>query len=186
MNYIEIIKECYSYSDLCRMLNISNNGAGIRKVKKIIDENKLDISHFDNGYAKRDIKYVRVIKKCPVCDKDFETLSGHKREKTTCSHSCSNTFYRSGSNNPNWKEESTQYRNKCFEFHKKECIICKEDKIVEVHHLDENRENNKIDNLVPLCPTHHKYLHSNYRYLIEDKVNEYIKDFIKLRYGVMV
>ena len=113
--------------------------------------------------------------------------NGHKDEKTTCSHSCSNTYFRSGKNSPTYKtDEEVGYRTLCFRYHKKECIICKEDKIVEVHHLDENRENNKIDNLVPLCPTHHKYLHSNYRYLIEDKVNEYIKDFIKLRYGVMV
>ena len=87
-------------------------------------------------------------------------------------------------NNPNWKENS--YRTTCFHFHKKECIVCGENKIVEVHHLDENNKNNSPNNLIPLCPTHHKYLHSNYRYLIEDKVNEYIKDFIKLRYGVMV
>lgn len=177
MNYQEIIKECYSYSDICRILNISNNGTGMKKVKKIINDYNLDIKHFDNGYGKRNIKYERISKKCPICGNIFEALSGHKKEKTTCSHSCSNTYYRSGKDNPNWKEESTQYRNKCFEFHKKECIICKEDKIVEVHHLDENRENNRIDNLIPLCPTHHKYWHSSYKSEIEDKVYIYINEF---------
>ena len=28
-----------------------------------------------------------------------------------------------------------------------------------------------------MCPTHHRYWHSNYRYLIEDKVKEFIENF---------
>lgn len=180
MDYKEIIKECFSYSDVCRKLNISNNGTGMRKVKKIIEDNQIDISHFDSGYSKRLIKYPKITKICPVCDTEFEAFKDSKREKMTCSYSCSNTYFRSGKDNPNWKEESTQYRSKCFEFHTKECIICKEDKMVDVHHLDENRENNKIDNLVPLCPTHHRYWHSSYKYLIEKQVYEYIDNFKKI------
>lgn len=103
-------------------------------------------------------------------------LNGHPKEKMTCSHSCSNTYFRSGVNNPNHKN-GDNYRTICFHYHKKECIICGEDKIVSVHHYDENHDNNEITNLVPLCPTHHQYVHSRYKDLVQDKIDEYIAQF---------
>ena len=39
------------------------------------------------------------------------------------------------------------------------CILCGFDKVVELHHLDENKKNNSERNLVGLCPNHHKMLH---------------------------
>lgn len=41
-----------------------------------------------------------------------------------------------------------------------ECIICGFDKIVELHHLDRDKKNNQRNNLVGLCPNHHKMLHN--------------------------
>jgi hypothetical protein len=87
--------------------------------------------------------YDRIVKKCPVCEKDFETIVNHRNEKTTCSYSCSNTFFRSGENNPNWgsygdNQERNGYRRIGFNFHKKECVVCGENKIVAIHHFDEN------------------------------------------------
>ncbi|MBU0655288.1 MAG: HNH endonuclease [Gammaproteobacteria bacterium] len=38
---------------------------------------------------------------------------------------------------------------------------CFEHTYLEVHHIDENRENNTIDNLVLLCDKHHKMAHAN-------------------------
>jgi ribosomal protein L37E len=42
----------------------------------------------------------------------------------------------------------------------KKCIICGFDKVVELHHLDENKKNNSKENLIGLCPNHHKMLHN--------------------------
>ncbi len=42
----------------------------------------------------------------------------------------------------------------------KMCIICEFDKIVELHHLGRDKKNNQIDNLIGLCPNHHKMLHN--------------------------
>jgi len=123
------------------------------------------------GLPSKNTKYKIIIKKCPVCKKEFKTKNDSK-EKTTCSYSCANTYFRSGKDNPNYK--GTQYRTICFAHHKKECIICGENKIVEVHHLDENHENNEPNNLIPLCPTHHSYWHSKYKYLVENEVNKYV------------
>lgn len=69
---------------------------------------------------------------------------------------------------------SYTYRKICFENYDKKCIICGEDKIVSVHHLDFDHRNNNPENLIPLCPTHHCYFHSSYRYLIEERIKEFL------------
>lgn len=57
------------------------------------------------------------------------------------------------------------------------------DKIVEVHHFDGNNTNNTPENLMPLCPTHHRYWHSRYKELVYDKVVKYIeKNLLKRGY----
>lgn len=113
------------------------------------------------------------IKLCEVCSSPIKNF---KTSKGTCSKGCANTYFKSGENNGNWKQDA--YRSTCFLYHKKECLVCMESNIVEAHHLDENRSNNDPSNLVPLCPTHHQYWHSRYRHLIEEKVYSYIKEWM--------
>jgi len=48
---------------------------------------------------------------------------------------------------------------------------------VAVHHYDENHNNNNPENLVPLCPTHHQYVHSKYKNEVIDKINEFVYSF---------
>lgn len=50
----------------------------------------------------------------------------------------------------------------------KECIICGFSNIVDLHHLDGDKSNINLKNLVGLCPNHHKMLHS-YKYFNEIK-----------------
>jgi len=45
----------------------------------------------------------------------------------------------------------------------KQCFICNFEKIVELHHLDGKKENNSKENLIGLCPNHHKMIH-NYKF----------------------
>jgi 5-methylcytosine-specific restriction endonuclease McrA len=114
------------------------------------------------------------MKICPICGHKFKS---RKKLQITCSHSCSNTYFRSGPNNGNWKEDA--YRTTCFLHHDKKCLICKEKNIVEVHHIDRNKSNNSSTNLIPLCPTHHRYCHSKYKEIIEKKIDKYLKRFVK-------
>jgi len=181
MNISQIVKESISYSEVARKLGYKYiNGIVIKKIKNIISKNNCNYDHFRKGIKS---KYQCIQKNCPVCGKIFETLKEHKREKQTCSYACSNTLFRSGPDNGNWKEDGTcrgnSYRSTCFYYHQKKCIICDEKKIVEVHHCDENKKNNSPDNLIPLCPTHHQYFHSRYKYIIEDQINNYINNYIK-------
>ncbi len=112
-------------------------------------------------------------KTCPVCSSVFYT------ESVTCSYGCANTYFRSGVNNPNHHPTSINaHITICFSFHKKECIICQEQNIVEVHHYDENHSHNNPENLIPLCPTHHQYYHSKYRNLVEPNIIKYRQEFL--------
>jgi len=153
------------------------------KIKKYIKDNNINISHFSKNPANiRRIKYPKIIKICPICENEFETKSGHPREKTVCSHSCANTYYRTGVEHPNYKEDvdlngEAKHRIICFRYHEKKCVCCEEKNIVEAHHHDGNKKNNKPENLVPLCPTHHRYWHSRFRHLIKFVVDEYVKKF---------
>jgi len=40
------------------------------------------------------------------------------------------------------------------------CVICGFEKIVELHHLDLNHKNNSRENLIGVCPNHHKMIHN--------------------------
>lgn len=176
---VDIIKNASSKSEICRKLNWSNNGKSFKKIEELIIKHNI-LTDFKK--ISRQLKYPIINKNCPVCTKQFKTQKGHKREKTTCSYSCSNTYYRSGENNPNYIDGlagEALYRKICFAHHEKKCIVCDEKNIVEVHHYDNNHYNNVPENLIPICPTHHKYWHSRHRMLIKDKIDNYIIDFKK-------
>jgi hypothetical protein len=110
------------------------------------------------------------LKLCDVCNAPCRN-----KERQTCSYACSNKKFRTGENHGNWKQEA--YRSTCFAYHKKQCVVCDESNIVQVHHMDENKNNNAPANLIPLCPTHHQYWHSRYRQLIQATVNEYVRNW---------
>lgn len=108
-------------------------------------------------------------RECIICKKPT------KNKRITCSRSCANKHFRTGINHGNWKEDA--YQTTCFAYHERKCVICDETRILDVHHLDENRSNNKPENLIPLCPTHHRYWHSRFKNLIEEQIIQYISEW---------
>ena len=107
---------------------------------------------------------------CKRCSSEF-TYVGRENTKAFkqaqfCSRSCANSRVR----------KVTRYTSIAFKHWKKECVVCGEDNVVAVHHLDNNHKNNTPTNLVPLCPTHHQYMHSKYRAKIEDIVNKAVRE----------
>lgn len=168
----DVIKKCKTIAEAIKIIYGYDNGNNRKKFYNFLEKNKIDISHL----KKKNLIYDKINKECPVCGSKFETTINPKRNKVTCSYSCSNTYFRSGNNNPNWKDE--RYRSTCFLYHKKECIICGETKIVAVHHYDENKKNNEPENLIPLCPTHHQYVHSLYKNDVIGKIEEYRNNFL--------
>ena len=56
-----------------------------------------------------------------------------------------------------------KYHKLSLELYKKivnrTCVFCEFDKVLELHHLDGNHDNNSILNLIAMCPNHHKLVH---------------------------
>lgn len=116
---------------------------------------------------------------CYNCREEFIVEEREKlypqKEKYFCDRACANA--QGGIAKAEGLGLSLHYRTLCFKYHKKQCVICEEKNIVEVHHLDGDHHNNSIENLIPICPTHHKYWHSRHRRLIEPKVQAYATAF---------
>lgn len=145
---------------------------------KVLNSHKIDCQFCNASFGKSNISkhekgcYLNPInlRCCGVCN---HPIKHYKTSKGTCSRSCANTYFRSGENNGNWKQSS--YQSTCFLYHDRACVVCRESNIVEVHHLDSDRNNNDPSNLIPLCPTHHQYWHSKHRHLVENIVYSYIE-----------
>ena len=55
-------------------------------------------------------------------------------------------------------ENTGNYRRVAFNNYEHICAVCKYDKdsrLLQVHHIDNDRNNNSLDNLIILCPTCH-------------------------------
>lgn len=102
-NIEKLIKESFSINDLCKKIYGYCNGRTINKINKLIIDGEFNISHFGKG--KKNIKYERIYKICPICEVEFETLKHHRDEKTTCSFSCSNKYFQHGINNDDFDIE---------------------------------------------------------------------------------
>lgn len=79
----------------------------------------------------------------------------------SCACSFNNTEYRSKENNPNWKNGHALYVKLAYDVYLQECTICSFNDInaLEVHHIDRDRSNGEIDNLIVLCANHHALVH---------------------------
>ena len=101
-------------------------------------------------------KYIDII--CAECGKPIRVLKTKLKEKNYCSREC-------GNRNKNKDKinliDGDAYRRNAFLYYPHKCAICEwqeDERVLEVHHLDENRQNNNINNLKILCPICHKFL----------------------------
>ena len=115
---------------------------------------------------------------CKNCDEVFSVKERSElfpeKEEYFCTRKCANATGGKAKAKKYYSEDNAQYSTIAWKNHKRECLVCGENLVVAVHHFDENHENNDPKNLVPLCPTHHIYMHSKHKILILDKVVEYI------------
>lgn len=114
--------------------------------------------------------------KCAYCGKEIvRTKSDLNKNKSGffyCSKECGNlhkNYLRLSSGE--W-DNSNNYRLKAFNNFEHKCSVCgwnEDTDILEVHHYDENHNNNDINNLVILCPICHRKITSHKYRLLEDK-----------------
>ncbi len=145
-----IIKKSKSWSDVSRGICGYKGGWMIKKAKEEALSKGIDFSHFVKVNQSEKL-YIE----CPVCFKMFATKKRFNREaKKTCSHSCSNTYFRT-------KDGIHSYRIRAFRVYGNKCSKCGEDRfhVLEIHHKDKNRENNDIENLEVLCANCHLDTH---------------------------
>lgn len=165
-----------NHERLCKQ-NPNRQVANIEKARRKANAKTEKCPHCLDMFSKSNIrKHISSCKKnpvnqkpCPVCSTMF---AGNG---VTCSYSCSNIHFKTVRN----KDKRLGYQALCFRYHDKKCLVCGEEKIVAAHHVNENHDDNRPENLVPLCPTHHQYIHSRYKNEVQPIVEAYVEKFIQ-------
>ena len=118
---------------------------------------------------------------CSYCGKEFIKLKTELNKSKTgynyCSRECGNRHKNQiRKENGEW-EDSQNYRLKAFEKYPHHCLCCdwdEDERILEVHHINENHNDNNIDNLCILCPICHRKITLGY-YILDIKNKILIK-----------
>lgn len=116
-------------------------------------------------------------KVCAYCGKTVKRLKSKIAVNKTglfyCSRECGNRHKNvQREENGEWVA-SKNYRLRAFQNQEHKCAICnwnEDERILEVHHVDENRENNLTENLKILCPTCHRKITLGYYKLVENQL----------------
>lgn len=134
-------------------------------------------AHFLCPYCQqeaRDIKFAekRTLVKCAYCGKEFYKPNSKLENSKSGLYFCCREHKDLAQQiefglEEMWPEhynQLTSYRNNAFRHYPNKCAICSwdEDKdILEVHHIDEDRSHNDLENLIILCPICHRKLTSH-------------------------
>lgn len=151
--FIEAVKKSYSYSGVCREIGISPKGGNLNTVKKKIEQLNLDTSHFTGQRWNK--------------GKTSETHSSIKKKDI------SEILIE----NSGWTSSNVRNRllKEGLKEHKCECCGRSEWMGVpiplELHHINENHYDNRLENLLILCPNCHALTDSHTN---TDKLKEII------------
>lgn len=185
-----IVASSETLAQVAESYGYSNNGRYTRIIRQVCKDSNISIEHFrtSSHYATE-----LVDKECPQCSRTFKVRYNRAGipEKETCSYSCSNKYFAWKQGAKNYKgslnntESPMHYRNILFSFLKlnnitPKCVVCNESDVLDVHHIDECKENNEVNNLVCLCPTHHQALHRYNSFVVYEKIGEYLDSIDKL------
>lgn len=124
----ESIKNCYSYADFCRVMDLIPQGANYKKVKELIKKYNLDISHFTNEPWNKGKCYKSG--KLPLNQVLIEN------SPVTNTNSLKKRLWNAG-------------------LKEKKCEICGATEHLEMHHINGDSTDNRIENLQILCPMCH-------------------------------
>ena len=125
-------------------------------------------SHFEGcPQCKKENSYIEY--KCDYCKNIFKRKKSNFKETESgfhyCSKECGNRHKNQIRKEKGEWDNSLNYRLKAFEKYPHECLCChwnEDERILEVHHIDENHNNNDINNLCILCPTCHRKITLGY------------------------
>lgn len=156
LNAFYCSRECYNFDHYCITLcKTCNIEFAHHKTKKRIFCSIRCSNSFHNPTK---------VKKCQQCQKDFAGLKW-KRENIFCSKNCLDKSNHASKQkirdkNPNFIDGKYTYRAHAFRELPNQCFNCESIENLEVHHIDKDRENGKLSNLIILCRScHRKYHH---------------------------
>ena len=113
---------------------------------------------------------------CRECDKIIDrNVTKNAGKRLYCSNSCSAKWNNregltgglrekidNGGVHPRFNPNGENaHRDICLEHWEHKCVICDWDISVDIHHIDENHDNNDKENLIPLCANHHRMCSMN-------------------------
>lgn len=135
----DIVKKSYNYSTVLRILGWNNSGSSYKKIKKIIKENNIDITHFKGHAYNKGLKDLKGSKKkekysledvlCKDSKVSQKILRGYVKRHNIIEYKCSFC-----GNNGIWRNTEIS---------------------LELDHIDGDNHNNEVENLRYLCPNCH-------------------------------
>jgi hypothetical protein len=134
-----------------------------KRVIKECDNCKQEKEHHAKGLCYSCYKKLRFKPKILTCKRCKRKLPIHA--KALCA-SCYNYVFHQDKNKAYQQRKKNKIDIKTYQKTTKTCVICGFDKIVDIHHLDGNKQNNSENNLIGLCPNHHRMI-NNYKYKFE-------------------
>lgn len=129
--------------------------------------------HYCSSECMKQSRMSHIKLSCSYCGKEVKrTTAEYNKSKSGnvfCSSSCAAKTNNIGVAH-NYIDGSNTYREKALKHYGSECSVCgyNIESVLEVHHRDSNRKNNKLKNLDVLCPTHHREYHYGIRCYEED------------------
>lgn len=161
-NLKDIVLNSSSFKEVAKYLGYSEHGRNTKAIREYLDINNITYSHFNKSTIALEDRV------CPYCSNIFTINSGIKKQvaKVTCSYKCANNYFAWKQGAKNIKQGSGSYSERLTKYLENigqtpSCVVCGEIDILDCHHIDEDRLNNDISNLVFLCPTHHASWHRN-------------------------
>lgn len=142
---------------------IHSNASGRFCCRKCYDEYQKTIT------GEKNHRYKSKVVACAMCGKDV--IANPYRIKTNknifCSIKCYREYFHNyveGENNAHWKGGHSKYRGNFERVKRKHfkkiqfCAICGTTKKINIHHIIPYRmtQDNSLENLIPLCASHHK------------------------------
>ena len=126
----QIVKKSSSYADVCRALEVSPRGGNYVRVKKLIKD--LDISHFNKGAWNKG----RKIKSAPYQEAPIQQILIE--------------------NSPHTNSGKLRVRLIKEGLKENKCEVCGCAESLELHHINGNHQDNRLENLQILCANCHR------------------------------